>query len=100
MEGEDRGRQQVVVMHRATFLATLTGDGGPRATSIRALVRHNASANGSTAFFWGGVVLSLFKPHISPHLQDRVLFKAAFKLSSSFFSLRGSSHARTHVHSH
>lgn len=55
MEGEDRGRQQVVVMHRATFLATLTGDGGPRATSIRALVHQNACDNGSTALFWGGL---------------------------------------------
>lgn len=66
MEGEDRGRQQVVVMHRATFLATLTGDGGPRATSIRALVHQNACDNGSTALFWGGCgLLSLFKPHIA-----------------------------------
>lgn len=32
MEGEDGGRQQVVVMHRATFLATLIGNKRLRAT--------------------------------------------------------------------
>lgn len=33
MEGEDGGRQQVVVMHRATFLAAaLIGSKGQRAT--------------------------------------------------------------------
>lgn len=33
MEGGDGGRQQVVVMHRATFLATLSNK-GLRATSV------------------------------------------------------------------
>jgi len=32
MEGGDGGRQQVVVMHRATFLATLSGNKGGRET--------------------------------------------------------------------
>lgn len=38
-EGGDRGRQQVVVMHKATFLAALMGDGGPRATFAMPAIR-------------------------------------------------------------
>lgn len=39
MEGEDRGRQQVVVMHKATFLATLMGNWGPGATFAIGVIR-------------------------------------------------------------
>lgn len=39
MEGEDGGRQQVVVMHKATFLATLIGDKGLRATFATQAIR-------------------------------------------------------------
>lgn len=43
MEGEDRGRQQVVVMHKATFLATLMGNQGPGATVARQVIREECA---------------------------------------------------------
>lgn len=43
MEGEDRGRQQVVVMHKATFLAALMGNGGPGATFAMRAIREECA---------------------------------------------------------
>lgn len=39
MEGGDGGRQQVVVMHRATFLSTLIGIKGLRANDATQVLR-------------------------------------------------------------
>lgn len=44
MEGEDRGRQQVVVVHKATVLAAPMGDRGTaRATVARGVIREECA---------------------------------------------------------
>lgn len=84
-------------MHRATFLATLMGDGGPSATSIRALPRYERSFTTPVVTdprrSSGGGVVTVQSSYL-PHVQDLVLLTAAFTLSSSLLPERRHSGSR------